>query len=118
MLEMQETQVQCLDQEDSPGGRNGNPLQYSCLKNLMDRGTWWATVQGTAESEVTEWLSMHVSQRATRPFSVTPGSEKEGPLLRDSGLRGPGSGLLYCVLPLVEKVCWTQMTSRQDTKPV
>ena len=28
----------------SPGGRHGNPLQYSCLGNLMDRGTWWATV--------------------------------------------------------------------------
>ena len=27
----------------SPGGRNGNPLQYSCLENTMDRGAWWAT---------------------------------------------------------------------------
>ena len=27
-----------------PGEGNGNPLQYSCLGNLMDRGTWWATV--------------------------------------------------------------------------
>ena len=29
----------------SPGGGNGNPLQYSCLKNPMDRGAWWAPVQ-------------------------------------------------------------------------
>ena len=28
----------------SPGGRNGNPLQYSCLENSVDRGAWWATV--------------------------------------------------------------------------
>ena len=28
----------------SPGGGQGNPLQYSCLKNPMDRGTWWAIV--------------------------------------------------------------------------
>ena len=28
----------------SPGRGNGNPLQYSCLQNLMDRGAWWATV--------------------------------------------------------------------------
>jgi len=28
----------------SPGERNGKPLQYSCLGNLMDRGVWWATV--------------------------------------------------------------------------
>ena len=27
-----------------PGGGHGNPLQYSCLENSMDRGTWWATV--------------------------------------------------------------------------
>ena len=30
----------------SPGEGNGNPLQYSCLGNPMDRGTWWATVYG------------------------------------------------------------------------
>ena len=28
----------------SPGEGNGNPLQYSCLENPMDRGTWWTTV--------------------------------------------------------------------------
>jgi len=27
-----------------PGGGHGNPLQYSCLENPMDRGAWWATV--------------------------------------------------------------------------
>ena len=30
----------------SPGEGNCNPLQYSCLENPMDRGTWWATVRG------------------------------------------------------------------------
>ena len=30
----------------SPGEGNGNPLQYPCLENLMDRGAWWATVYG------------------------------------------------------------------------
>ena len=34
----------------SPGGGNSNPLQYSCLGNPMDRGAWWATVHGVAES--------------------------------------------------------------------
>ena len=32
----------------SPGGGHGNPLQYSCLENPMDRGAWWATVHGVA----------------------------------------------------------------------
>jgi len=43
---MQETWVQCLGQERSPGKGNGYPLQYSCLNNSMDRGSWWATVRG------------------------------------------------------------------------
>ena len=34
----------------SPGGGNGNPLQYSCLGSPMDRGVWWATVHGVAKS--------------------------------------------------------------------
>ena len=33
----------------SPGGRNGNPLQYSCLENLMDRRAWWGPFRGGAE---------------------------------------------------------------------
>ena len=41
----------------SPGGGHGNPLQYSCLENPMDRGAWRATVHGVAKG----WtcLSMH-----------------------------------------------------------
>ena len=36
----------------SPGGGNGNPLQYSCLDQLMDRGAWQATVPGVAKSRM------------------------------------------------------------------
>ena len=36
--------------QKSPGGRNDNPLQYSCLENSTDRGVWWATVHGVAKS--------------------------------------------------------------------
>ena len=35
----------------SPGRGHDNPLQYSCLKNPMDRGAWWATVHGVAKSQ-------------------------------------------------------------------
>ena len=35
----------------SPGEGSGNPLQYSCLENSMDRGAWWATVHGVTESQ-------------------------------------------------------------------
>ena len=36
----------------SPGIGNGNPLQYSCLQNLMERGAWRATVHGVAKSQL------------------------------------------------------------------
>ena len=42
MQKTQETQVRSLGQEDYPGRGNGNPLQYSCLENPMDRGAWEA----------------------------------------------------------------------------
>ena len=46
-----------------PGGGNGNPLQYPCLENPMDRGTWRAIVhRGCTESDTTEQLSMNSSR--------------------------------------------------------
>ena len=42
----------------SPGGANGNPLQYSGLESPMDRGAWRATVPGVTESEMTEQLTL------------------------------------------------------------
>ena len=42
----------------SLGGEHGNPLQYSCLGNPMDRGAWWATVHGvTKELDTTQCLN-------------------------------------------------------------
>ena len=38
----------------SPGEGNGNPLQYSCLENHMDRGAWQVTVHGVTESDTTK----------------------------------------------------------------
>ena len=48
---MQETQVASLGQEDPLEEGNGNPLQYSWPENPMDRGSWWATVQGVAKGQ-------------------------------------------------------------------
>ena len=44
----------------SPGGGNGNPLQYSWLENRMDRGVWWATVHGVAKNQTQS--STHASK--------------------------------------------------------
>ena len=53
----------------SLGERNGNPFQYSCLGNLLDREAWWATDRGIAESDKTEWLN---SNRVWVYASVCP----------------------------------------------
>ena len=41
------------------GVENGKLLQYSCQENSLDRGAWWTTVHGVAESDMTKRLSMH-----------------------------------------------------------
>ena len=48
-----------------PGEGNGNPLQYSCLENTMDRGAWWATVHGVTKS----WTQL--STRTHTTYIVT-----------------------------------------------
>ena len=46
----------------SPGGENGNPLQYSCLENCMNRGAWRTTVHGVAKSQtrLSNWAFMRI----------------------------------------------------------
>ena len=47
----------------SHGVGNGNPLQYSCLENVMDRGAWWAIVHGVTNS----WTRLSVRTHMTNP---------------------------------------------------
>ena len=55
----------------SPGGGHGNPLQYSCLENPMDRGAWRATIHGVTKSgDMTEFNSVQLLSRV--PLFVTP----------------------------------------------
>ena len=59
----------------SPGEGNGNPLQYSCLENPMDKGAWWATVPGFTELDMTKRLNLHnfaVFKHAGRNESQNP----------------------------------------------
>ena len=56
----------------SPGGGHGNPLQYSCLGNPMDRGVWWATVYWVAKSRTRlRQLSTHRCKLLERGIRVT-----------------------------------------------
>ena len=52
----------------SPGVGLGNPLQYSCLENPTDRGAWWATVHGVAETQTR--LSTHTHARDTTELEL------------------------------------------------
>ena len=53
MQEMEETQVRFPELGRFPGVGNGNPLQYLCLENSMDRGALQAIVHGVTESDMT-----------------------------------------------------------------
>ena len=58
----------------SPRGGHGNPLQYSCLGNLMDRGAWWGTVHRVAKSRTRlKWLNTHTHTigASALPWSLT-----------------------------------------------
>ena len=66
----------------SHGVGNGNPLQYSCLENSMDRGTWWATVHGVTKSwtQLRDWAPQisHLQSRAWRLAHEVYDPEKSG----------------------------------------
>ena len=59
-----------------PGEGNGNPFQYSCLGNPVDRGPWWATVYGVAKkSDMTKQLNNSSSSKCY-PLNHTGKKEK------------------------------------------
>ena len=65
-LPMQETWVWCLDQGSSPGGGNGNPLQYPCWENPRDSGTWLAIDHGVTKS----WTQLSEHAQSVVPASL------------------------------------------------
>ena len=64
--------------ERSLGEGNGNPLQYYCLENFLDRGAWQATVHGAAVKTQLKWLSRHKT-RAVGNDSILVHSEERDP---------------------------------------
>ena len=56
----------------SPGEGNGNPLQYSCLENPMDRGAWWATLHGVTKSRTRLHFHFHPLGQPDLPPPLPP----------------------------------------------
>ena len=54
----------------SPGGGDGNPLQYYCLEKPLDRGAWWATVQSCKESDTN--ATEHTHRQTDTHTSLLP----------------------------------------------
>ena len=54
----------------SSGGGNGNPLQYSCLGNPMDRGAWRAAIHVVTESDTTEQLSTIICNERNEELQI------------------------------------------------
>ena len=59
--------------EEPPGGGNGNPLQYSCLENSMDRAAWWVTVHEVAKSGTRLSTHTHTTKWNSRPERLAHG---------------------------------------------
>ena len=69
--EMQEMQFQLVGQEKSPGEEKGNPLQYSCLGNPMNREVWRAL--GYKDSDMTEQLNNNKAATKDLPRCLSTG---------------------------------------------
>ena len=92
----------------SIGEGNGNPLQYSCLENPMDRGAWWAAVHWVARSRT--WLSDFTI------FSLSCTGEGNGNLLQCSCLENPRDGgawwaAIYGVAQNRTRLTWLSSSS-------
>ena len=99
----------------SPGGGHGNPLQYSCLENLTDRGAWWAAVHRVAKSLTqSDFACTHLTER---PWPLkSPYTPLLVSRLFEQRLRYPEvlaedtlpQGLNTCLLGVISCLAWIE----------
>ena len=93
---VRETWVQFLGPEDSPGEENGNPVQYSCLQNPMNRGGWWAAVRGVTRVGYDRVTNANPVNNPKCSLTVCCGYGRSNP--RTWSLSGNGKPLQYSYL--------------------
>ena len=94
----------------SPGGGNGNPLQYSCLENPMDRGPWWAIVHRVRESQTQ--LSTHTQLYYAYVCLVT----QSCPTLSDPMDCSPARSSVHGILQ-ARVLEWVAISSKGSSQP-
>ena len=72
----------------SLGEGNGNPLQYSCLENPMDRAAWWATVHGVAKSQtqLSSHFTSYMINEKYKKKKIQPQRYKESVVVARGGM--------------------------------
>ena len=93
----------------SYGEGNGNPLQYSCLESPMDRGAWWASVHGVAQSRTQlKWLSLHAC------IGEGNGNPVQYSCLESPRGRGALWAAIYGVVQSWTRLKWFSSSSSKD----
>ena len=98
----------------SPGEGNGNPLQYSCLENPMDREAWWATVHAVAKSQ--KWLKWLTFSFSFRKGHIIHEAQRTGnQLVSGSAKQFIKYSLTTCILPFsnVTDIYWFPTTCKK-----
>ena len=100
----------------SPGEGNGNPLQYSCLRNPVDRGLWWATVHvvakvghdlATKQQQILEkCIKIWTKECFLFPHKYSFEQQKVAPLPGPQQLRCLSAKLAHLCSPLPALPCW------------
>ena len=106
----------------SLGEGNGNPLQYFCLENPMDRGTWWATVHGFTESDTTEHVRTLIRGRGLTQLCKSVIAPPLSRLKNDQKIRGNETEGNYQRNPfplpaLIRVICSETCVSTRSTEP-
>ena len=103
----------------SSGGGHGNPLQYSCVENSIDREAWWATVHGVKKQDVTECVCVCVHTRTQTHMHFEVIINKSYISLQEQWtlVACLVHGHLYSLIPQLAPFCFFPLLSKHQRVP-